>query len=339
MYCGNNKKCHVTLSVLIWNVELGSFNFWPLPPSWDPFLEPNTPLFTLLEQGYSHHQIHNDTDMGMSTISRIGKEMDSQKENNPGGYPSKLSAHDKQSIVQQFNSGKLDNAVQAANFINSTSTHPVHPQTVRNALKAAGFYSATKEKVPMLKLAHHQRWLKFAQCHRNWTVEDLKRVLWSDKTKIDCFGSNGKVYVWKQQGEPLSDHTTTPTVKHGGNNLMVWGCMGWNRVGKLIEVQGKMNAEQYCQIFGRWDGGKLWEVGDGGGWMLLSAGQWHKTHIKASSTVVWRQQCSSIGVACTISWPKSHWTPLASSQISTSAVWGATALTLLWQIKLGIPLK
>ena len=29
---------------------------------------------------------------------------------------------------------------------------------------------------------------------------------------------------------------------------MVWGCMGWNRVGKLVEVQGKMNAEQYCQI-------------------------------------------------------------------------------------------
>ena len=28
---------------------------------------------------------------------------------------------------------------------------------------------------------------------------------------------------------------------------MVWGCMGWNGV-KLIEVQGKMNAEQYCEI-------------------------------------------------------------------------------------------
>ena len=24
--------------------------------------------------------------------------------------------------------------------------------------------------------------------------------------------------------------------------------MGWNGVGKLIEVQGKMDAEQYCEI-------------------------------------------------------------------------------------------
>ena len=57
------------------------------------------------------------------------------------------------------------------------------------------------------------------------------------------------MYVWKERGEPISDRTTTPTVKHGGgNNLMVWGCMGWNGVEKLIEVEGKMDAEKYCEI-------------------------------------------------------------------------------------------
>ena len=54
---------------------------------------------------------------------------------------------------------------------------------------------------------------------------------------------DGRVYTWKKKGTPLSDRTTTPTVKHGGgNNLMVWGCMGWNGVGKLTEVEGKMDA-------------------------------------------------------------------------------------------------
>ena len=74
-------------------------------------------------------------------------------------------------------------------------------------------------------------------------------MLWSDETKINRIGSDGKVYVWKTRGEPLSDCTTTSTVKHGGgNNLMVWGCMGWNGVGKLIEVEGEMDAKQYCEI-------------------------------------------------------------------------------------------
>lgn len=206
-------------------------------------------VLSLLEKGYSHHQIHDKTDVGMGTISRIGREVNANKENNSGGRPAKLSARDKQSIIRQITSGKLDNAVQATNFINSTLSQPVHPQTVRNALKEAGLHSATKKKVPMLKLVHRQRRLKFARNHENWTVEDWKRVLWSDETKINRIGSDGKVYVWKQRGESISDWTTTPTVKHGGgNNLMVWGCMGWNGVGKLVEVQGKMNAEQYCEI-------------------------------------------------------------------------------------------
>ena len=74
-------------------------------------------------------------------------------------------------------------------------------------------------------------------------------MLWTDETKINRIGSDGKVYVWKERGEPISNRTTTPTVKHGGgNNLMVWGCMGWNGVGKLVEVQGTMDASQYVDI-------------------------------------------------------------------------------------------
>jgi Transposase len=52
-------------------------------------------------------------------------------------------------------------------------------------LKKSGFYSATKKKVPMLKKTHRQKRLEFAHYHENWTVEDFKRVLWSDETKIN----------------------------------------------------------------------------------------------------------------------------------------------------------
>ena len=70
------------------------------------------------------------------------------------------------------------------------------------------------------------------------------------KQRLIELGQMGRyVYVWKERGEQLSDWTTSPTVKHeGGNNLMMWSCMGWNGVGKLVEVQGKMDAEQYCDI-------------------------------------------------------------------------------------------
>src|SRR5271154_5924145 len=92
-------------------------------------------VLSLLEQGYSHHRIHNRTGLGKGTVCRIDREVDANKENNSGGCPAKLSAHDKQSILHQITSGKPDNVVQATNFINSTLPHSVHPETVRNSLK------------------------------------------------------------------------------------------------------------------------------------------------------------------------------------------------------------
>jgi hypothetical protein len=152
-------------------------------------------VVSLLTQGYPHHQIHAKTSVSLGTISKINKELNSNKKNNHGGHSSKHSAHDKQSIIHQITSGKLDKAVQATQFINKTLTNPVYSQTVRNALKEAGLWSATKKKVLMLKQTHQQRWLKFAYYHKNWTVKDWKRVLWSGETKINRIGSDGKVYV------------------------------------------------------------------------------------------------------------------------------------------------
>ena len=54
-------------------------------------------------------------------------------------------------------------------------------------------------------------------------MEDFKRVLWTDETKINRIGSDGKVYVWKQQGEPVSDRTTTPM----GEGITLWYGAVW----------------------------------------------------------------------------------------------------------------
>jgi hypothetical protein len=52
----------------------------------------------------------------------------------------------------------------------------------------------------------------------------------------------------KRENHYISERTTSPTVKHEGGNLMIWGCVGWNEVGKLIEVQGNMDKVQYHKI-------------------------------------------------------------------------------------------
>ena len=131
-------------------------------------------------------------------MGRISKEVKNDQENNHAGHPSKFSTYDKVATIQEIHSERMDNAVQAAQFINSTLSDPLSTQTIYNTLKQSGFYAATKKKVSMLKQAHHQKRLQFAEYHRNWTVEDFKWVLWTDETKINGIGSDGKTYVWKE---------------------------------------------------------------------------------------------------------------------------------------------
>ena len=113
-------------------------------------------VVSLLNEGYSQHQIQARTGLGKGTVGRISKEVEGNKENHSGGRPSKLSTRDKHTILCQITTAKLDNAIQATKFINSMIPDPVSSQTVRITLKDAGLHSATKEKVSMLKATHQQ---------------------------------------------------------------------------------------------------------------------------------------------------------------------------------------
>lgn len=37
-------------------------------------------------------------------------------------------------------------------------------------------------------------------------------------------------------------------MKHGGGSMMIWGCLTWNRTGRLCWVKERMDARQYCKI-------------------------------------------------------------------------------------------
>ena len=64
-----------------------------------------TSVISLLEQGYSVRDIEKRTGLGKSTVVRIKDGMHTDRENNHGGCPSKLSAHDKTSMIHQIQSG------------------------------------------------------------------------------------------------------------------------------------------------------------------------------------------------------------------------------------------
>ena len=73
-------------------------------------------------------------------------------------------------------------------------------------------------------------------------------MIWSDKTKINRIGSDGRKWIWKKQGEGLSSRLVKGTLKFGGGNIMMWGCFGWDGVGYATKIDGRMDAELYMSI-------------------------------------------------------------------------------------------
>ena len=61
------------------------------------------------------------------------------------------------------------------------------------------------------------------------------KIICSDETKIELFGLNDMPHVWRK-------HDTIPTVKHGVGSIMLWGCFSTAGTGKLVRIEGMMEA-------------------------------------------------------------------------------------------------
>ena len=102
----------------------------------------------------------------------------------------------------------------------------------------------------MLSYTQRIRRLNWAKKYCHWTVSDWQKVLFSDESRF-CLVPHGPVLVRRKDGEAYLPQCVAPTLKHGGGGIMVWGCFAANRVGRLYEVKGKINAGQYkknCQV-------------------------------------------------------------------------------------------
>ena len=76
------------------------------------------------------------------------------------------------------------------------------------------------------------------------------KVLWSNETKMELFGINSTRRVWRRRNAAYDSKNTIPTVKHGGGNIMLWGCFSAKGTGQLHRITGTMDGAMYRQILG-----------------------------------------------------------------------------------------
>ncbi|EIE77259.1 hypothetical protein RO3G_01963 [Rhizopus delemar RA 99-880] len=98
-------------------------------------------------------------------------------------------------------------------------------------LKSMGFHARIKKRKPFLKAIHMEKRLAWANAHKDWTKDDWRRMVFSDETMVNVWGSDGVKYYWKRPDDKLRFHHLDLTVKGGGGSVMVWGCITYDGPG------------------------------------------------------------------------------------------------------------
>ena len=87
------------------------------------------------------------------------------------------------------------NAIDVAEKLSQLNIAHISADTVRKRLYETDFHGRAPVKKPLLSKKHIKNRLAFGLRHQSWTVDDWKKVLFTDETKINKMGSDGKIWT------------------------------------------------------------------------------------------------------------------------------------------------
>uniref|UniRef100_A0A8C7RRQ8 Transposase Tc1-like domain-containing protein n=1 Tax=Oncorhynchus mykiss TaxID=8022 RepID=A0A8C7RRQ8_ONCMY len=163
------------------------------------------------------------------------------------GAPCKISPRGASMIMRKVRDQPRTTRQDLVNDLKRAGT-TVSKKTISNTLRRHGLKSCTARKVPLLKPAHGQARLNFANDHLDDPEEEWEKVMWSDETKIELFGLNSTRHVWRKKKDEYNPKNTIPTVKHGGGNTILWGCFSAKGTGRLHRIEGRLDEAMYREI-------------------------------------------------------------------------------------------
>ena len=180
----------------------------------------------LRKQGFTITSIANQLNRSKSVISRIVKlynETGRLRSPKKVGRPRKTSPREDRIMQRLSLKDRFQSAAGISRQVGQDNDIQVSRQTTSRRLQEIGLFARSPVKKPLISKKNKAARLAFANKHVIWNDDNWSRVFFSDESKFNIFGSDGKNYVRRRVNERLLPKCIKKTVKFGGGSVMLFG--------------------------------------------------------------------------------------------------------------------
>uniref|UniRef100_A0A3P8T2P1 Tc1-like transposase DDE domain-containing protein n=1 Tax=Amphiprion percula TaxID=161767 RepID=A0A3P8T2P1_AMPPE len=97
----------------------------------------------------------------------------------------------------------------------------------------SGLNSHRARKKPFINERQRKTWLLFVGDHKDWTVDDWAKVLFSDESNFQLMPTTANLLAWRKPAEAYKPDCLAPTMKHGCESVTIWGCLSMDGTGQI----------------------------------------------------------------------------------------------------------
>ena len=164
------------------------------------------------------------------------------------GRKRKTTIHTDRIIQRKIKTDRRKSSTSVKTELQTELNITISETTIRRRAHEISLYGCVARKKAYLNKANRGKRLEYARTYREKPLGFWNNVIWSDESKFNLFGSDGKVMVWRSTKEELEPRRTVPTVKHGEGIVKCWGCFSSSGVGNLVFIDGNITGELYRDI-------------------------------------------------------------------------------------------
>jgi transposase len=169
------------------------------------------------------------------------------------GAPWKLTEYSLRYLARDLNAHPRQTLGEITETINN-GLRPHHMSVSAKTMQRSihrdlGMACRCAHKKPFITETHIAVQKLWADVVREWSMEQWKKIIWTDEMSFEV-GKDARITrVWRPPGCEYDQKYLVPTFKSGRTSLMVWGAMAHGIRGPLIKMpKGRRTAKDYIAV-------------------------------------------------------------------------------------------